>query len=161
MILLLTACPRSREYAAAIERATGHKIQTAAAVAQAIHRLEHADFDVLVIDQSLLEAGERSLDRLLSHAGIAMPLYVNLALHGDERVVREIQAALLRAEKEKLSAMRAAERVLRTELRDDVTALLLTSGLALRQTALPPETARKVRCLQEMAERLRVRLQIA
>ena len=161
MILLLTNSARAKDCAAAIEKGADHKVQTVASVAQAMTRLESSQFEAVVIDLSMLENGERSLDRLLQNTGTAVPLYVNLALHQDSRVVREVQMALRRVQSEKLSAMRAAERVLRGELRDEVTAMLLTSGLALRQPSLPPEVARQVRSLQEMAERLRARLEIA
>ena len=93
-------------------------------------RLQAAEYDVLAIDQSLLEADFRALDILLNHAGTALPIYVNLALHNCDRVVRETQVALRRTEKEKQWAMDLAERVLRNQMRAEVTGILLTSELA-------------------------------
>ena len=95
--------------------------------------MQAAEYDGLAIDQSLLESDFRALDTLLNRCGIAIPLYVNLALHSNERVVREVQVALRRAEKEKLMATRTAEQVLRNQLRSQVTGILLNSELALRQ----------------------------
>ena len=51
-----------------------------------------------------------------------MPIYVNLALHGTERVTREVQNGMQRFVREKLAAMRSAENVLRSLLRGEVTA---------------------------------------
>ena len=120
MILLVTTSSRAKECAAALDRGTGHKTYVATSVPQAISKLQAAEYDGLAIDQSLLEADFRALDTLLNHAGMAMPLYVNLALHSSERVVREVQVALRRADKEKVVAMRAAGQVLRNQLCGEV-----------------------------------------
>jgi hypothetical protein len=122
--------------------------------------MQTAEYEGLVIDQSLLESDFRALDTLLNHCGIAMPLYINLALHSTERVTREVQVALRRGEKEKQMALRAVERVLRNQLRDDVTGILLNSELALRQTSIAPETAAKLESVRELAEKMRARLEI-
>ncbi len=88
-------------------------------------------------------------------------LYVNLALHSSERVVREVQVALRRAEKEKVVAMRAAGQVLRNQLRGEVTGILLNSELALRQKSLSPDIAEKIKSVRELAEKMRSQLEIA
>jgi len=123
--------------------------------------MQAAEYDGLAIDQSLLESDFRALDTLLNRCGVAMPLYVNLALHSNERVVREVQVALRRAEKEKLMATRTAEHVLRNQLRSQVTGILLNSELALRQKTIPPDVEEKIRAVRELAEKMRSQLQIA
>ena len=161
MILLVTTSSRARECAAALEQGTGHKTHVASSVPQAVTKMQAAEFDGLAIDQSLLESDFRALDTLLNRCGIAVPLYVNLALHSNERVVREVQVALRRAEKEKLMATRTAEQVLRNQLRSQVTGILLNSELALRQKTIPPDVAEKVRSVRELAEKMRSQLEIA
>ena len=89
-----------------------------------------------------------------------MPLYVNLALHAADRVVREVQVALRRAEKEKALAARAVEQVLRNQLRGEVTGILLTSQLALRHPHIPAEVVDKLELMHQMAEKMRVRLHV-
>ena len=160
MILLVTASSRAQECRAALENGTGHKTQVAGSVPQAVTRLRNAEYEALAIDQSLLEADFRALDTLLNHAGTAMPIYVNLSLHSSERVVRETQVALRRAEKEKRTALRIVERDLRNQLRSEVTGILLTSELALRNPALPADVAAKLQLVQDMAEKLRTRLHV-
>ena len=160
MILLVTASSRGRECAAALEQGTGQKTQVAGSVPQAVNRLSNAEYETLAIDQSLLEADFRALDTLLNHAGTALPIYVNLSLHSNERVVREAQVALRRAEKEKRTALRTVERDLRNQLRNEVTGILLTSELALRIPAIPADVAAKLQLVQDMAEKLRARLHV-
>jgi CheY-like chemotaxis protein len=144
MILLVTTSSRARECAAALEQGTGHKTHVANSVPQAVTKMQAAEYDGLAIDQSLLESDFRALDTLLNRCGIAIPLYVNLALHSTERVVREAQVALRRADKEKLMATRTAEQVLRNQLRSQVTGILLNSELALRQKSISADVAEKL-----------------
>jgi len=160
MILLVTASSRAQECRAALENGTGHKTQVAGSVPQAVTRLRNAEYEALAIDQSLLETDFRALDTLLNHTGTAMPIYVNLSLHSTERVVRETQVALHRAEKEKRMALRIVERDLRNQLRSEVTGILLTSELALRNPAIPADVAAKLQLVQDMAEKLRTRLHV-
>src|ERR1035437_7596263 len=132
MILLVTTSSRAQECAAALQQGTGQQTQVANSVPHAVRRLQTVEYDALAIDQSLLEADFRALDTLLNHAGTAQPIYVNLALHHNDRVVREAQVALRRAEKEKQWAMGMAERNLRNQLRGEVTGILLTDRKSTR-----------------------------
>jgi CheY-like chemotaxis protein len=161
MILLVTTSSRAKECAAALEQGTGHKTHVASSVPQAVTKMQAAEYDGLAIDQSLLESDFRALDTLLNRCGIAVPLYVNLALHSNERVVREVQVALRRAEKERLMATHTAEQLLRNQLRSQVTGILLNSELALRQKTISPDVAEKVRSVRELAEKMRSQLEIA
>jgi len=160
MMLLVTASSRAHECAAALEQGTGHKTQIASSVPQAITRLRNAEYEAMGIDQSLLEADFQALDTLLNHAGTAMPIYLNLSLHGTARIVREAQVAFRRSEKEKHTALRTVERELRNQLRGEVTGILLTSQLVLRNPALPADVACKLQLVQEMAEKMRARLHV-
>jgi len=160
MILLISTSSRAKECAAALEQGTGHKTQVATTVPQAVSRLQAAEYDGLAIDQSLLESDFRALDTLLNHSGLAMPLYINLALHSSDRVVREVQVGLRRGEKEKAMALRTAEQVLRNQLRGELTGILLNSELALRQQSISPAVAEKIQSVRELAEKMRSQLAI-
>ncbi len=161
MILLLTSSSRGRDCAAAIEKGTGHKTHLGSTLPQALSRLEAAEFDALLIDQSLLETDLRAMDTLLNRCGVAVPLYINLALHSDERVVREVQVALRRVEREKAVALRSAERMLSNQLRGNLTGILLNSDLALRHTSISPDVAEKVKWVRDLAEKMRSQLGMA
>jgi signal transduction histidine kinase len=99
------------------------------------------------------------LDTLLNHCGTALPIFVNLSLHSSDRIVREVQVALRRVESERTIAERMAGRVLRNELRNELTGILLNSELALQGTAVPREISEKIKSVRELAERMRARLE--
>lgn len=160
MILLVSISSRAAECATALEQGTRQTTHVATSVPRALAHLRGSDYEVLVLDQAIFETDPSALDTLFNHAGTALPVQINLALHRSERIVREVQAAVSRAQRERLLATRAAAQALRSGMRDDVTGLLLVSELALRHPALPAAVAEKLRSLQEMAEKLKTRLQI-
>jgi hypothetical protein len=158
MILLITTSSRGRECAAALEQGTGHKTFVANTVPHALHRLHTAEYEVMVIDQFLVEADLGGLESLLNRCGMAMPVYINLALHSTERLVREVQVALRRIDSERLLAMTSAQKILSDQLRGNLTGILLSSELALRQNTIAPEVAEKVRSVRDLAEKMRTQL---
>jgi len=161
MILLVTTSSRGKECALALENSTRQKVEFAHSVARALVRLQSAEYEALVLDESLVEIDDSAIDALLSHAGLAMPIYVNLGLHRTERIVREVEAGLMRRDAERIGAKRSAESLLRSELRGDVTGILLASELALRDSALPKGAAQKIHCVHKLAEQIRSRLHFA
>jgi hypothetical protein len=159
MIILVTISSRAKECAAAIEQTTRQKTQIATSLARAVTLLQAHDYDALVLDESFQQTEIGAANLLLDHAGVAMPIYVNLSLHGDERVAREVHAGLLRFVREKLSALRSAANVLRNELRGEVTSILLNSELALREPALAKGVAEKIQAMRDLAETMRFKLE--
>jgi len=159
MILLLTTSYRAKECAAALEMSAKQKVEVANSVSRALRRLQEGDYEALVLDESLVEIDDSAVDALLNHAGVAMPIYINLGLHRTERVVREVEAGLLRKHAERLGARYSAASELQSQLRGDVTGILLASELALRETALPPRVADRINSVHKLAEQMRSRLQ--
>lgn len=159
MILLVTTSSRAKDYAAALQQGTRHKAQIVSSVPMATAKLRAAEYSVLAIDQTVLEGDLSALDTLMNHSGTALPLYVDLSLHSPDRIVREVQVALRRAEGERVIAERMAGRVLRNQLRNELTGILLNSELALRETAIPREVSEKVRSVRELAEKMRAQLE--
>jgi len=159
MILLVTASSRGEECAAAIEPKTHQKVQIAASLNQAVGLLQAHEYDVLVLDESFqqLEAAAESM--VTTHAGMTVPIYVNLSLHGAERVALEVNRGLQRLVGERLASMRAAENLLRNELRGEVTAILLNSELALREQSLSPGIKQKLQVMHDLADKMRCRLE--
>ena len=84
----------------------------AASVGRALALLQTSEFEALVVDESLVEIDDGAIDALLNHAGLAMPIYINLGLHRTERVVRAVHAGLMRKQAEHLGAKRCAEKLL-------------------------------------------------
>jgi DNA-binding NtrC family response regulator len=159
MLILVTTSPRAKECAAAIEQTTRQKTQIASSLAKAVACLQTHEYDAVVLDESFNHVDTRGVSQLLNHAGTAMPIYVNLALHGTERVTREVQNGILRFVREKLAAMRTAESVLRNLLRGEVTGILLNCELALRAPSLSEGVAERIRVMHELADSMRLKLE--
>ena len=158
MIVLITGSSRGQECAAAIESKTHQKTQIAASLAAATAHVQRQDAEALVIDESFQQV-ESGIEHLVeAHAGTAVPIYVNLSLHGANRVAQDVSCALQRLLRERSFSMRAVASELRSEVRGEITAILLNAELALRDPELPPCAAEKVRGIQDLAERMRRKL---
>jgi hypothetical protein len=96
MILLVTASSRAKECATALETSARQKVDLAHSVTRALAKLQQAEYDALVVDESLVAIDDAAVTALLNHAGMAMPIYINLGLHCTERLVREVIAGLMR-----------------------------------------------------------------
>jgi hypothetical protein len=158
MILLITPSSRAQECAAMIQEATGEGTECVESVRQASKLLRGGEYSALVIDQYLAECDPDGTEVLLHHAGTAVPVYVNLAISGSERVVRELKQTLRRSQKERQAARREAELALRNELKDSLTALLLSCELALAVPQLPATAQAKIHSACDLAKDIRLRL---
>jgi len=161
MILLITPSARSQECAQAVHAATGHPTQVAATLQEAGSCLRSQEYAAVIVDQFLLEAEPDEGDRVLQHLGTAVPVHVNCAISGIERVVREVRAALICRQREEQVARRAAEQALWCELKESVTAMLLSCDLALAVPGVPQPAAEKLRSVHELACQIRTHLATA
>jgi hypothetical protein len=159
MILLITSSNRAPDYAVALEHAIGEEVEVADTTKLALAQLRNGEYSAVVIDEALVESEPDAIDMLLRHAGMAVPVYVNLAISGPQRVVHNVKITLRRQEESRLIAIRAAETLLRTELRGAVTGILLSTELALRTPDLPDEAAEKMRSVCHLASEIRSRLE--
>lgn len=159
MILLVTASSRAKECAVALQAGARQKVELASSVSRALLKLQQADYDALVIDESLVEIDDTAVTALLNHARMAMPIYINLGLHRTERLVREVMAGLMRKHAEHLGAKRSAITELQSQLRGDLTGILLASELALREASVPPRVAERINSVHRLAEQIRTRLE--
>src|SRR5271166_1527881 len=123
MILLVTPSERSTECAAALNEATGEEIVVAESLSRAATLLRTECYLAVVLDQYLLEAEPHEAETTLGHLGMAIPVQVNLAISGMERLVREVRAAVQRRQRDETRARRAAIGRLHSELNGTVTAL--------------------------------------
>jgi hypothetical protein len=159
MILLVTPNLRAEDCASALSEATGEKIVVAESLRRATTLLRADSCLSVVLDQYLLEAEPDEAETLMQHLGDAIPVHVNLAICGLDRLVRQVRAAVQRRKREEVSARRAAEKSLHSELNSTVTALLLTCELALSTPDLPPPILEKLRSAHDLVEKLRKQLQ--
>ncbi len=162
MILLITASTRAQECAAAIERAVNEPTDVCRKLSQAARNLRlTTECSAVVIDQTLTEADPAATDVVLKEAEAAMPVFVNFAICGVDRVVRDVRSALQRRAEERARALREAETHLRSELTEALTGILLSSQLALEVPALPAAVQTRLRSVYQLAMSMRQRLNSA
>ena len=80
---------------------------------------------------------------MLEHLGTAFPVYINFAVTGMERLVREVRSALHRRKREETLARSAVEDQMRSEMRETVTALLLSCELAMAVPGAPRRPSKR------------------
>lgn len=159
MILLVTPNDRASECAAALHAATGEEVAVTESLTQATTMLRAEDYLALIFDQYLLEAEPHQAEITFGHLGSAIPVQVNLAISGVERLVREVRAALQRRQREQVSIREAALGKLRSELNGTVTALLLYSELALEAPGLPAAATETLQSVHDLVKRVRDQLE--
>jgi hypothetical protein len=158
MILLVTPSERARECAAALQDATSEPVRIAENLARAATLLRAECFPVVVFDQYLLEYEPDEAGSAIEHLGTALPVQINLAICGMDRLVREVRAAVQRRKREEGRARQAARAELHSELNSTVTALLLSTELALETRNLPAAALEKLQSVHELVTQLRRQL---
>jgi hypothetical protein len=161
MILLITPSARGQECADALQLATGDQTHWAHILQEAATRLREQNYSAVIIDQFLLETEPEESDRMLEHLGTAFPVYINFAVTGMERLVREVRSALHRRQREETSARRAVEEQMRSEMRETLTVMLLSCELAMAVPGVPVPAVEKIRAIDNLARELRVQLNAA
>ena len=160
MILLVTSSAKAQACAEAIQRATTETAQIATTF-RAATMLRAQEYSAVVIDESLLEREPAESETVLQHIGMAIPIHINFAISGIDRVVRELSAARHRRNKEIGISRQFAEQTLRNELKGTMTALLLSCEMALQVATLPPDAEARIRTAYLLAQEMRTRLGIA
>jgi hypothetical protein len=161
MILLITSSTRAPECATAIERATHEPTQICPRLSVAARTLRSTECSALILDQNLMEADPAAADVVLSEAETAIPVFVNFAICGMDRVVRDVRSALQRREGERVRAVREAEANLRSQLTEALTGILLSSQLAMEVPAVPAAAQARLRSVYQLAMSMRQRLEPA
>jgi hypothetical protein len=161
MILLVTPFAKAQQCAEAIREATHEEAQAAPSLRQALTHLRTQDYSAVVLDQMLLETEPDEGEVVLEHVGMAIPVHVNFAITKTERVVRELRGALRRRKKEVTLARQGAQQALRNELKDPVTALLLSCEMALQVLNLHEAAEAKIRVVYQLAQEVRNKLEPA
>jgi hypothetical protein len=159
MILIVTPNLGAGARAEALRRATGEEIVLAENMRQAATLLGAESYLAVVLDQYLLETEAEETEMVMRHLGTAIPLQVNMAISGVERLAREVRAAVQRRKREEVTARSAAVSSLRSELNDTVTALLLSCKLTLGVAGLPSAAIEKLQSAHELVNRLRSQLE--
>src|SRR5579863_6606640 len=140
MILLITPSARGLECAASLKADTGNETHWAESLHHAMVQLREQSYSAVVLDQFLLENEPSESDLVLDHLGTAFPVYLNFAVSGMERLLREVRSALHRRKREETQARRSVEEQFRSEMCESLTVMLLSCELAMSvpTSPLPP-----------------------
>lgn len=152
MILLTTPSARARDCAVAIEVDTQQATRVAESLQHAVALLRDEEFDVVILDQCMLDADPDQAEVVLQHTGTAILLTISFAVAETQRIMRELRSAVRRRARELQSAREAAEKTLRSELHEPLTAILLECELLLNMANLPLSAQEKLRSLRHSAQ---------
>src|ERR1700693_1703088 len=112
MLLMVTPSATARGCALAIQQVTSEETHVAATLSQALTQLRAREYVAVLIDQAFLEAEPVESDMVLEHIGTAIPVHVNFAISGVDRIARELRAALHRHKKGGLLMRQGAQETL-------------------------------------------------
>lgn len=160
MILLITPSVRGQQCADSLNVATGEETHWVSNLQEATTQLREQTFSAAVFDQFLLESEPEESERILEHLGTAFPVYINFGVTGMERLMREVRSALHRRKREETAARRAVLEQMRCEMRETLTALLLSCELAMSVPDIPRPAVERIRSIDNLARELRLRLQV-
>jgi hypothetical protein len=158
MILIIWNSGKAKECASAIEHAMQEQVQVACSLHEGVEQLRSGEFSAVVVDQWITEAEPEPTSVVFDHLGMAVPVFVNFGISGVERILRELRAALSRRGLETVLARHSARQALRDELKDDVTVLLLSCGVALEDMALGDVARTRLQKIEELAKRISEKL---
>ncbi len=158
MILLITPSARGQECAQALLASTTLQTEVAPTLQTAVGKLREQEYAAVVIDQFLMEVEPDEGEQMLEHLGTAFPVYVNCAISGIDRIVREVRSALSRRKREEEIARSSATRAIWSELKEDVTGILLSCDLVLASKEVPAPAASKIQVIHDLATQMRSKL---
>jgi len=161
MILLITPSARGPECATTVQDSTGNETHWAQNLQQALVRLREQSYSAVVIDQFLLENEPAESDQVFEHLGTAFPVYLNFAISGMERLLREVRSALHRRKREETQARRSVEQQFRSEMCESLTAMLLSCELAMAVPNIPAPAAEKILSVDNPAREMQQRLGVS
>ena len=158
MLLLAWSSDKAQQCARALEQEFDEPVRIASSLEQASQELKANDFSAVLLDQFLCEAWPSQADFVFQHVGSATPVIVNFAISAMDRIVRTVRASLEQSKREMQMARRQACSALNADLKDDLTALLLSCGLELQDQALPAHAAEQLRRIEAIAKDMQQKL---
>ena len=154
-VLIVTGMEGADNCAATLAKLLGLECEAAQGRKAAISALKRNEYAALVVDEGIVDTDSTGAELIWEHAGLAIPLQINFALSGAQRLAREIRMALNRGERERALAREAAAAAMESELKSTVAGLLLHSQLALADRAIPQPIADKLRLVADLAGAVR------
>lgn len=134
-------------------------VRIASNLEQACAELKAHPFAAVLLDQALYEVSPVQVDSMLQHLGSAAPVIVNFAISNLDRVVWTLRIALAQRRRELQIARREACSMLRKELNDDLSALILVCETGLQDAMLNAHTVEQMKHIDEIGKNIRQKLQ--
>ena len=160
-ILIVTGIEGAENCVAALSRLLEHTCELANGRKAAIIALKRGEYAAVVLDEGIVDTDPAGADLIWEHTALAVPVQVNFALAGAQRLAREIRMALNRRERELALSHEAATQAIQMELKSTLSGLLLHSQLALADHEVSPPLAEKLRIVADLAGSLRQQLSTA
>lgn len=154
MILFITPSERGIECATAIENAVGQPTRAVKTFQEGAICLRTQAFSAVVVDECLLDADPDQASVTLKLIQTAIPIYVNGAISGMQRIVEKVQTGLQRRTRDEAAARESAMATLRSELREPLTGILLNCELLLDAVNVSAGVKDKIRSVHELARQL-------
>jgi signal transduction histidine kinase len=159
MILLLSPYQNSQECAALIERATRDQVKIVDSVRLALAALRTHEFVAIVADENLLDCSPKGSDAIVERLGSAIPVFLDMACMRAERISKHVGLALRRRELEYKTTRELAIAELQSELKSEVTGLLISSEIAMKSPNLPVHVSETLTIVLDSARRIRAKLE--
>jgi CheY-like chemotaxis protein len=161
VVLIVTAIEGAENLARALSREANAVVEIARSRRAALARLRRDPVTAVLLDTSMPDSEMTTSDMIWQNAGRAVPLEINISVLGAAGVVRLLRNMLEGREQAETLGRREATTAVAQELQSTITSLLLQSDLMLRDKAISPEMAAKVREVKGLTDELRVRLRLA
>jgi CheY-like chemotaxis protein len=155
-ILLIAPESIAKPVTTALRSELGAEVETAAERRAGLARLRRQEFDLVLLEESLIATDPEAADLLYQGASATPLIEINFVISGVQRIVRQVRSALHRRTRDQALARAAASATLQSELSEALAGLLLESQLALREAS--PEQQPKLRNVVDLANGLRDRL---
>jgi len=159
MILVISSLLQSPDTVSTLQQALNEPVKISTSLGQAIEELQSQAFPAVIFDQLLLNADGDASDAALKNLGNAVPVYMNFAIMGAGRIASELRFAVKRRSRELLAAKDEAERSLRHEFKEKLTAILLSCEMALLIPELPVAVTLKLQSVEALAREMSGRLE--
>ncbi len=157
-VLIVTALEGAENLARTLSRDADAVVEIARSRRAALARLRRDPVTAVLLDTSLPDTEMTTSEMIWQNAGAAMPVEMNLSVLGAAGIVRLLRNLLDGREQAETISRREATTAVAQELQSTITSLLLQSDLMLRDKAISPELADKVREVKHLTDSLRVRL---
>jgi len=161
MILIIWNASKAAECARTIEHAMQEPVQVVSSLHEGGECLRTREYSAVVVDQWITEAEPEPSSVIFDNLGMAIPVFVNFGISGVDRILREVRSALSRRGLESVLARHSARQALREELKDDVTALLLSCGVALGEVGINDAARARLEKIEAIAKHMKEKLAVS